>query len=70
MPTTIKCFVLPLKIVNFVLKYHPCIKMEKEQILEIIRNIHPSAKLPSNMDVKTTGVCLYINLKGKGVADR
>ena len=60
-------FVLLLKIANFVIKYHVCIKMEKEQILEIIRNIHPSAKLPSNMDVKTSGVCLFINLKGKGV---
>lgn len=41
--------------------------MGKEEILEIIRNIHPSAKLPSNIDVKASGNCLLINLKGKGV---
>lgn len=41
-------------------------KMQKEQILEIIRNIHPSAKLPSKMNVETSGDCLFINLKGKG----
>ena len=45
----------------------PVSKMKKEQILEVIRKIHPSAKLPSNMDVKTSGDILFINLKGKGV---
>ena len=42
-------------------------KMDKGQILGILKDIYPSAKLPSNIDVKISGDCLFINLKGKGV---
>lgn len=42
-------------------------KTDKGQILGILKDIYPSAKLPSNIDVKISGDCLFINLKGKGV---
>lgn len=42
-------------------------KTDKGQILGILKDIYPSAKFPSNIDVKISGDCLFINLKGKGV---
>lgn len=41
--------------------------MKKEQILGILKDIHPSAKLPTNLGMEISGNHLYINLKGKGV---
>lgn len=41
--------------------------MQKEQILGILKNIHLSAKLPTNIGVEISGETLYITLKGKGV---
>lgn len=41
--------------------------MEKEQIIRYLKNICPSAKLPSKIDVELLENCFFINIKGKGV---
>lgn len=41
--------------------------MNKEQILGILKKIHLTAKLPTNIGVEISGETLYIKLKGKGV---
>lgn len=41
--------------------------MKKEQIIRYLKNICPSAKLPSKIDVELLKNCFFINIKGKGI---
>jgi hypothetical protein len=41
--------------------------MEKDQILEYLKTILPSAKLPDRISFKTADDCLFIKLGGRGV---